>query len=49
METVAKAALPMGHQIAKLVVSTLAGFAAGKLTERGYDAALKCYRLRKVA
>jgi hypothetical protein len=40
--------LPMKHQISKLVLGTLAGFAAGKLTEKAYDAALACYKNRKM-
>jgi len=41
--------LPIKHQIAKLVIATIVGFAASKLSENGYDAALACYRSKKLA
>lgn len=34
------------HQVGKLVFGTLAGFIAGKLTEKVYDWALTAYRQR---
>ena len=41
--------LPIKHQLGKLILGTLAGFAASALAEKGYDIALECHRLRKTA
>ena len=39
---------PMKHQLAKLILGTLAGFAASKLVEKGYDMALDCAKNKKI-
>jgi hypothetical protein len=39
----------VGHAIVKLVLGTIAGFAAGKLTEKAYDQVLGCIRLKRSA
>lgn len=36
--------MPLKHQFAKLLLGTIAGFAATKLTEKGYESALKCWQ-----
>jgi hypothetical protein len=41
--------LPLKHQLAKLVIATIVGFAATKLSEKGYDAALACYQRSKAS
>lgn len=40
--------LPLKHQVGKLVLGTLAGFAAGKLTEKAYDVVLDCIKNKKI-
>ena len=37
---------PMKHQLVKLLLGTIAGFAASKLVEKGYDGAVRCYQLK---
>lgn len=44
---VVSTSLPMKHQLAKLVIATVVGFAASKLGEKGYDAAYACYQRSK--
>jgi hypothetical protein len=41
--------LPLKHQLAKLVIATVIGFAASKLSEKGYDVALACYQRSKAS
>jgi hypothetical protein len=41
--------LPLGHQATKLVLSSLAGFAASTLVSKGYDAFVLARRARKLA
>jgi hypothetical protein len=42
------AGLPLKHQLGKLLLGTVAGFAATKLTEKGYDAVLNCMNTKKI-
>jgi hypothetical protein len=44
---VVQTSLPMKHQLAKLVIATIVGFAATKLGEKGYDSAYACYQRSK--
>ncbi|MET0785910.1 MAG: hypothetical protein ABWY25_04330 [Paenisporosarcina sp.] len=41
--------LSMRHQFAKLVLGTVVGFGASKLTEKAYDAAIKAIRNKRAA
>lgn len=38
---------PVVHQFGKLMVGSIAGFAASKLSDRIYDGAVRAYRARK--
>lgn len=38
---------PLKHQVGKLALGTIAGFIAGKLAEKAYNATLEYYRTRK--
>lgn len=44
VEVVIPAEESVRHQLSKLVIVTVVAFAAGKLAEKGYDAALAIYR-----
>jgi hypothetical protein len=46
IQTVSK--MPMKHQIAKLLVGTIAGFAAAKWSDKAYDAVYKCVQNNKI-
>lgn len=39
--------LPIKHRLGKLLVGTIAGFAATTLAEKGYDVGLKAWQNRK--
>lgn len=45
--TTPKVELGVGHQFGKLLASSTAAFAAGKLTDRLYDAAVLAIRARR--
>lgn len=51
VEVIVKTAtkLPMKHKVAKLVIGTVAGFAAQHWAEKGYVAAYECIKKTKIA
>lgn len=47
IKTSPKVELGVGHQFGKLIASSTAAFAAGKVTDRLYDAAVLAIRARR--